>query len=86
VAQKEEPCNEAGVEKTHIVGLGFISQGADGNATVADVKDGKIIRLRPLHYDWKYKPEAYGPWEFTARGKTFKAGKKSELPPHSIIV
>jgi len=84
VAEKEKPSNEAGVEKTHIVGLGFISQGSDGNATVADVKDGKIIRLRPLHYDWQYEPEAYGPWEFEARGKTFKAGKKSELPPHSI--
>ena len=60
MAEKEKPCNEAGVEKTHIVGLGFISQGSDGNATVADEKGGKIIRFRPPYYDWQYKPASHG--------------------------
>jgi len=23
---------------------------------MVDVKDGKIIRIRPMHYDWKYDP------------------------------
>jgi len=71
-------------EDSYIVGLGFISQGADGNTTVVDVKDGKIVRLRPLHYDWKYKPEEYGPWKIEARGKSFEVAKKSLLPPHSL--
>ncbi|MFC1868556.1 molybdopterin-dependent oxidoreductase [Thermodesulfobacteriota bacterium] len=71
-------------EKSHITGLGFVGQGADGQTTVVDVKDGKIIRLRPLHYDWKYKPEEYGPWKIEARGQTFEPAKKSLLPPLSL--
>lgn len=31
---------------------------ADGsNTSVVDVESGRIVRTRPLHYDWKYKPE-----------------------------
>ena len=26
-----------------------------------DVKDGKIVRIRPLHYDWKYDRQALIP-------------------------
>ncbi|HUT67645.1 MAG TPA: hypothetical protein VMW86_03740 [Dehalococcoidales bacterium] len=71
-------------ENTHIIGLGFISQGSDGNVSVTDVNNGRLVRIRPLHYNWKYKPEEYRPWEIKARGKTFKVPEKSLLPPHSI--
>jgi molybdopterin guanine dinucleotide-containing S/N-oxide reductase-like protein len=72
------------MEKTYIKGFGFISQGADGNVTAVDVKDGKIIRLRPLYYDSKYDPKEYGPWKITARGKSFEPSKKSLLPPYML--
>ena len=29
-----------------------------------DVKDGKIVRVRPLHYDWKYDFKDVNPWKF----------------------
>ena len=38
-------------EKTCLKGLGFCGFGFDGNASMIDVKDGKIVRIRPLHYD-----------------------------------
>lgn len=33
--------------------------GVDGELSAVDVKNGKIVRIRPLHYDWKYPKE----WE-----------------------
>ncbi len=72
------------MEKSCILGLGFISQGIDGNTVLTDIKDGKIVRIRPLHYDWKYKPEEYKPWKMEARGTTFEAANKTSLPPHSL--
>ena len=45
-----------------------------GNCTepgVVDVKDGKIVRIRPLHYDENYTREelASNMWKYEARGK-----------------
>ena len=37
-------------EKTHIRDLGFA---LGSNVTAVDVKDGKILRLKPFHFDWK---------------------------------
>ena len=44
-------------EKTVIKGLGLSAASVHGSASCVDVKDGKIIRIRPLHYDWKYTKE-----------------------------
>ena len=42
-------------EKTFVKALGFIgAQAMDSNPITVDVKDGKIVRFRPLYYDWKY--------------------------------
>lgn len=75
---------EAKDYKTFVKGMGFCSFGVGSNAAAVDVKDGKIIRTRPLHYDWKYKPEEFNPWTIEARGKEFKPTMKSLLPPFSI--
>ena len=63
-------------EHTFIKGLGFCSIDSDGNTSEIDVKDGKIIRIRPLHFDKKYKPEEIKPWKIEARGKTFEPAMK----------
>ena len=43
-----------GSEKTVIKSLG-LSGGMFGAAPCAvDVKDGRIVRIRPMHYDWRY--------------------------------
>ena len=49
-----------------------------------DVVDGKILRIRPMHYDWKYRPGELGQWEMHARGMTFKPTTKSLIPPFSL--
>jgi anaerobic selenocysteine-containing dehydrogenase len=48
-------------------------------AEVIDIKNGKIVRERPLHYDSSY-PELQ-PWTISARGKTFTVPLKNALPP-----
>jgi len=54
------------------------------NASMVDVKDGKIIRIRPMHYDWKYDPKDMNPWKIESRGKIFEPSMKTLLPPYSI--
>jgi anaerobic selenocysteine-containing dehydrogenase len=51
---------------------------------VVDVKDGKIIRTRPFHFDWKYKPDEFRPWKIKARGKVFEPPMKSLITPFGI--
>ena len=45
-----------------------------------EVKNGKIVRIRPLHYDSQY-PDLK-PWTYEARGKKFTSYMKSSLSPH----
>lgn len=59
-----------------------MSTTADSNSVQVDVSDGKIIRIRPLHYDWEYKD--LKPWKMHARGKTFSPTMKSLIPPFSL--
>ena len=71
-------------EKTFVRGLGFGGVATDANAAFIDLADNKIIRIRPLHYDWKYPPEQFNPWQIKARGKLFQPKMKSLLPPYSL--
>ena len=71
-------------EKTSIKGTGLCGFGANTNVAAIDVKNGKIVRIRPLHYDWRYKPEEFRPWKLEARGKVFEAPLKTMLPPHAF--
>ena len=68
-------------EKTFIKGIGFCSIDSDGHTSEIDVEDGRIIRIRPLHYDKKYKPEEFRPWKIEARGKTFEPPMKTLTSP-----
>ncbi len=53
-------------------------------ATEVDVKDGKIIRIRPFRFDAKYKPEEFRPWKIEARGKSFEPTMKTLPPPLAL--
>src|SRR5512136_1328560 len=64
-------------EKTVLrtIGLsGTVNGGAEG---AIDVKDGRIVRIRPLHYDWKYNREDLNPWKFKKNEKTLEPNWKS---------
>ena len=75
---------EAKEVQSNVIGLGFCGPGAGSNTSVADIKDGKIVRLRPLHFDWKYDPKQFNPWKMEARGKTLEPRLKSLIPPYSL--
>ncbi len=72
-----------GAEKTFIKGLS-LTGGESGYPCAVDVKDGKIIRLRPLHYDWKYDKKEFNPWKMKARGQTLEPYMKSLISPFGL--
>ena len=81
---RKKPGKEAREEKTVVKGLGLSGNTIGANTAAIDVKDGRIIRIRPLRYDWKYQSEEFNPWKIEARGKVFQPTMKSLLPPHSL--
>ena len=84
MVDKEKALKEAQKEKSFIRDVSFCGVGNGSNASVVDVKDGKIIRIRPLHYDWKYDPKEFNPWKMKARGQVFEPKMKTLIPPFSI--
>jgi len=70
-------------DETFVEGLSFHGLG-DFCAAAVDVKNGRIVRIRPLHYDWKYEPKEFRPWKMEVRGKVFKPLMKTLLPPLSL--
>ncbi|OGO42943.1 MAG: dehydrogenase [Chloroflexi bacterium RBG_16_60_22] len=71
-------------EKTLYKGIGFCSIDSDGHTSEIDIKDGRIIRIRPLHYDRKYQPEQFKPWKIEARGRTFEPTLKTLISPLAL--
>jgi molybdopterin guanine dinucleotide-containing S/N-oxide reductase-like protein len=71
-------------EDSIVKGLCFSGFATEGYLVRIDVRDGKIIRIRPLNFDWQYRPEDLPSWEIEARGKVFKSGLKSPVPPYSL--
>ena len=68
-------------EKTVVKGLSFGGVTEDSNTVQVDLKDGKVIRIRPFHFDWKYDRK---PWTIEARGQVFKASSKTLIPPFTL--
>ena len=76
---------KSGNIETFNKGLGFCGALYGSNWAEVDVKDGKIVRIRPAQYDKEYSWEHMKPWTIKARGKEYKAGTKTELPPISLV-
>ncbi len=60
---------------------GFFGGGAEG---MVDVKNGKIVRVRPMRYGWKYKEDDVRQWTITKDGKSIGPGWKSLPGPFSL--
>src|SRR3990172_12455479 len=85
MAEASDPKGPSGEESSYLKGLSFIaSSSGDANTSVVDVKDGKILRIRPLHFDWKYDKKDFNPWRMEARGQVFEPAMKSLIPPYSL--
>jgi anaerobic selenocysteine-containing dehydrogenase len=78
---KTKPGMSTQREKSLPITLGF---GPNANSSVVDVKNGRIVRIKPLHFDWKYNKKDFNPWKMEARGKTFEPGMKTLIPPFSL--
>ena len=60
---------------------GFFGGGAEG---MVDVKDGRIVRIRPMRYGWKYKKEEVRQWRMSKNGKSIEPTWKSLPGPFSL--
>lgn len=71
-------------ERTVIKALALGGLIRGGAPCAVDVDDHKIIRIRPLHYDWKYDKKEFNPWKLTRNGKTLEPFMKSLPAPFSL--
>lgn len=72
------------VDKTVLRTTALTGNGSGGNATVVDILDGKIVRLRPLHFEPTYDREYLRPWRMEKDGHVFEPIYKTPLPPYSL--
>jgi trimethylamine-N-oxide reductase (cytochrome c) len=62
--------------------LGGLLGGCDPSCV--DVKDGKIVRVRPMHFDWKFDRKSFNPWKFERDGKVLESNFKGMPSPWSL--
>lgn len=87
ISEEEVKHLKAGAEKITTVLKSFHLGGFGDYALygcAVDVKNGRIIRIRPMHYDWKYKPEELRLLSYKVGDKIFKHPLKS-LPSYLAL-
>jgi trimethylamine-N-oxide reductase (cytochrome c) len=72
-------------ERSVIKNLGLQGFSCAGDLCRVDIRDNKIVRIRPLRYDWKYGVGEIPVWSWEARGKVFKPLMKELNPPFRLI-
>lgn len=73
-------------DDTVVHNLGLESFGGGANIVAADVRDGKIARIRPVYFDEDYTKEELNYWTLEGRGgKTLEPGMKSYTPPFPLV-
>ena len=70
--------------QSFVKGLALTSFCHGGGAARVDTRDGKILRIRPLHYDDSYTAAEIGQWRVKARGKTFESKLRTLPNPHGL--
>ena len=60
---------DVSVDKTTIKALALGGLLGGGGECVVDVKDGKAVRIRPFHYDWKYAASTSTPGRSSATAR-----------------
>ena len=76
--------DEEGKDRTVYKSLSLGGYSGGGGECALDVKDGKIIRIRPLHHDFKYDKKQFNPWKYKVRGKVFEPLMKTHPAPFSL--
>jgi anaerobic selenocysteine-containing dehydrogenase len=70
--------------KSFIKGLSLADFGVNGIPSVVDVEKGKIVRIRPLHYDWKYDKKNFNQWKMDAHGRVLEPYMKTLISPFGL--
>ena len=71
-------------ENTVIKALSLGGTQGGGVPCAVDVKDSKIVRIRPLHYDWKYDLNQFNPWKIQRNGTVLTTNHKSLPGPFQL--
>ena len=71
-------------EKTFLKNTALGACGIGAMVAQIDVKDGKLIRTRPMPYGRDYSEEHMRPWVIKAKGSEFHPAKKSDIVPFSV--
>lgn len=71
-------------DKTVYKSMDFSGCGVTSNPCAVDVKDGRVVRVRPIHYDRYYTKEDLNYWVLDVDGHKLEAGMKSFPPPISL--
>ncbi|MBN2404573.1 MAG: molybdopterin-dependent oxidoreductase, partial [Coriobacteriia bacterium] len=71
-------------DKTVLKTLAQCSFAQGGELASIDVKDGKIVRIRPHHHTERYTEEELGQYELKKDGLTYRTPLKGLLPPYQI--
>lgn len=71
-------------DKTVIKSLGQCSFTRNGDPTAIDVKDGKIVRIRPLNFLSEYSKDEIKPWKIEKNGKVLEPILKSQIAPYQM--
>ena len=71
---------------TVVHNLGFEAFGSGANMVAADVRDGKLARIRPIHFDEEYTKEDLNYWVLKGpEGQTFEPGMKTHVSPFPLV-
>jgi molybdopterin guanine dinucleotide-containing S/N-oxide reductase-like protein len=81
---KKDSFNSMKPDKTVLKSLGQCSFALNADPSAVDVKDGKVIRIRPLHYDTQYTREEINPWKIEKDGKVLEPPLKAAIAPYMI--
>jgi anaerobic selenocysteine-containing dehydrogenase len=71
-------------DKTVLKTLGQCSFAQGGEIASIDVKDGKIVRIRPHHHDELYTEEELGQYKLEKDGVTYETPLKGLLAPFHL--
>lgn len=70
--------------KTYYKTLGLGSFGMSALSAEIDVKDGRIVRTRGMHFDREYSAQELRPWTLEAKGKKLEGLLKNDIPPFAL--
>jgi molybdopterin guanine dinucleotide-containing S/N-oxide reductase-like protein len=70
--------------KTVYKALGQCSFTANSDPSAVDVNNGRIIRIRPHHYEEKYTKKQINPWKLVKDGKVYEVPLKNLIAPYQL--